>query len=405
MKLPTFAVFASRLLLALTLVPVIALGTAGDYITDTRVTLPSVRHGVAGSAQAAFAVGLVRVPGEPFRTDAAATDYITVSGSLSPETAHIGQKADVLAVALVGGSFYMIDADQKLLPWNGRVDSLVARHANVDLKASGEYTLYSGKIAAAGDVRFFMGYRLASNGALYYTSTAQRFTINSTPAAIGSCKSYGGRTVPVWHTSADGLFTHTPFRAEDLSLITNGDETNDPRFSYQWVKSRGDKINIYAPADGVLIRIRHKAKNLPEFDSNDYDLFFLASCDPAIPDKNVVIRFNHITDPRPDLLAAFGYGDQGAPSFKPVFEEREDLQVPVENIVVRAGDWLGATSGTPVARDFDFQIAIDDVTVCPFSVLAEPHRTQLLNMLGPITASPFGPPAPGYACKGYGRRP
>jgi hypothetical protein len=202
-------------------------------------------------------------------------------------------------------------------------------------------------------------------------------------------------------TSAPELFTHAPFNAADVAIITNGEETNDARFAYIWLKNPTTPMAIYAPADGVLVKIRHKTKNAV-FNSDDYDLFFDLSASCAD-----YFRFNHITAPRTDIKAAYQFGDKcsacfddnGNPSGS--YEERE---VPAVKIAVKAGDLLGYTSGTPNAHDWDFAIQISDKTVCPFSVLAEPYKTTLLNLLGPKSATPSGPPIPGYACTGYGAR-
>jgi hypothetical protein len=200
--------------------------------------------------------------------------------------------------------------------------------------------------------------------------------------------------------SAAGAFTHVPFEPADLALITNGAETNDARFSYQWIKDRGAEVPIYAPADGVLVRIRHKPFVEGVFESDDFDLFFLVDC-------TTLVRFNHITSPRDDIRATYQFGDEPSVVFNAdgTYTEYDDRQQPSENIYVEAGELLGHTSGTPQANDFDFSIAVDNATVCPFSVFEEPVKTELLSMLGPQTASPFGPPEPGYECTGYGNAP
>lgn len=223
----------------------------------------------------------------------------------------------------------------------------------------------------------------------------------TTPQPTDSmCAAFGGRTVTVGHTSTDGLFANAPFEATDLALITNGEETNDRRFSYQWIRE-GRQVSLFAPADGVLVRIRHKAVNLPDFPSDDYDLFFLVACDPNNPVQgDTLVRFNHVTDPRADIKGSYAFGPLPAPSFNP-FVEHEERQVPTTNIQVTAGEFLGTTTGTPFAHNFDFMISVNNVAVCPFAVLPEPHRTLLLGLLGPQSASPGGPPVPGYPCQGY----
>jgi hypothetical protein len=227
----------------------------------------------------------------------------------------------------------------------------------------------------------------------------------TTPPAATACTTFGGREVTLNRTTPQ--WTASPLDANQIRLITNGSETNDGRFAYVWVKD-GGFANIYAPSDGVLIRIRHKVPN-SQFNSEDWDFFFLVACDPARGGEAAsIFRFNHITDPRADLRAAFSAGSLPAPQIEPTFEEHEERQVPTTNIRVSAGELLGSTRGTPNAHDFDFQIAINDVTVCPFDPLPEPAKSTLKALLGPGPQAPgggSGQPQAGYPCTGYGARP
>lgn len=197
-------------------------------------------------------------------------------------------------------------------------------------------------------------------------------------------------------------FTHAPFDAADVARITNGEETNDPRFAYVWVRSPYTPIPIYAPADGTLITIRHLTAT-KFFPSDDYQLVFrTAGC-------NDVFRFNHVTHPRADIRAAYQFGDQcsscfddnGNPTAR--YLERE---TPGTAVKVKAGSLIGHTSGTPTAHDFDFAVQVNGKTVCPMSVLPEPQRTALMNLLGPGPKAANQPavpgPVPGYGCTGYG---
>ncbi|MGE3492977.1 MAG: hypothetical protein AB7N29_23470 [Vicinamibacterales bacterium] len=239
------------------------------------------------------------------------------------------------------------------------------------------------------------------------TSGAATDTATGTPATATSseCQIFGGGTLNISRRSADGAFTHAPFTATDLGVITNGQETNDPRFTYQWIRNRGSAVNIYAPADGVLVRLRHKTAG-PNFPSDDFDLFFLVACEPGLyRDRDVMFRFNHITDPRDDIRAAYRAGSLPSQEIGAQVIEFEDRQVPTSNIRVSAGELLGSTRGTPGANNFDFQIGINNATVCPFAVLNEPHRSTLLAMMGPQSATPSGPPVPGFPCTGFGGMP
>ncbi|MDO9319696.1 MAG: hypothetical protein Q7V56_16070 [Gammaproteobacteria bacterium] len=377
-------------------------------VGDQRRVIPATRIDSPGSRNASFAIGLTRDQGITFRNEARAPDALRISARVQPEPQHVGKTGDIFALAVLGGAVQMLTSDGQLLPWDGTMAGLRPVRDDVTLQTTMDLELFSGVVGSAGTFPFYLAYRENSSGDFNYTATPESLLItnDTAPTQSVACAAYGGRTVNVGYTSAQGVFTHAPFRAQDLAMITNGEETNDARFSYQWIKRQGERIDIYAPADGVLVRLRHKTENLPIFPSDDFDLFFLVACDPARPGSNdVIVRFNHITDPRPDIKAAYGFGSLGAPVFTPAFEEREDRQVPLVNIAVKAGDYLGSTSGTPTARDFDFQIGINDVSVCPFSVLNEPHRSDLLALLGPQSATPFGPSMPGYACRGYGARP
>ena len=200
-----------------------------------------------------------------------------------------------------------------------------------------------------------------------------------------------------------GLFTASPFKVSDISMITNGNETNDARFAYVWVKEPYTKIPLYAPADGVLTAIRHLTAT-KFFPSDDFQLVFNLSTTCSD-----YWRFNHVTDPRADIRAAYSYGDKCSSCFddngNPT-ARYEEYEKPGTAIKVKAGELIGYTSGTPSAHDFDFAIQISDKTVCPMSVLAEPHKSTLLAMLGPgpRSANPSSVPQPGYACVGYGAR-
>jgi len=195
-----------------------------------------------------------------------------------------------------------------------------------------------------------------------------------------------------------GLFTASPFKSSDISRITNGNEGNDPRFAYVWVKEPYTKIPLHAPADGVLTAIRHLTAT-KFFPSDDFQLVFNLSTTCGD-----YWRFNHVTDPRADIRAAYSYGDKCSSCFddngNPT-ARYEEYEKPGTAVKVKAGELIGYTSGTPFAHNFDFAIQISDKTVCPMSVLAEPHKSSLLAMLGPTSSLV---PQPGYACVGYGAR-
>ena len=375
--------------------------------TDARPVIPAASTAPGGSIQASFSLGLTRDNGITYRTDARASDPVRIVANIYPASAQIGKLADVYLLIAQTNAFIMVSSTGELISWDGTLEGLAPMLTSVSLEEDLEFTIFSGVAGVVGEFQMFLAYREVDSSDFTYASSPGSISLTNelAPTQSLTCSAYGNRSVSVGYSSPLGVFTHPPFLASDLSIISNGEDTNDGRFSYQWIKNQGERIDIFAPADGVLVRIRHKAENLPDFASDDFDLFFLVACDPDQPViKDTIVRFNHITDPRPDIKAAYAFGELGAPTCNP-FNEHEDRQVPLTNIAVKAGDYLGSTSGTPFARNFDFMIAIDQVSVCPFSVLEEPHRSMLLNLLGPLEATPFGPPEPGFACSGYGGGP
>lgn len=192
---------------------------------------------------------------------------------------------------------------------------------------------------------------------------------------------------------AKDAFKSLPFDTSNIRLVTLGKETNDARFVYPWVKS--GSVTIYAPADGVLYKIRHKVFVDQGKNGNDYDIFFQVDC-------GTVYRFNHITDPRADIKATYPAGGLASGDYANGGLDIPERVKPLTTLKVKAGESLGTTSGTPVAHDFDFAVGIaaeapkpgEPMSVCPFSVFSEPNKTTLMNLLGPKSGSP----TPGFAC-------
>jgi hypothetical protein len=198
----------------------------------------------------------------------------------------------------------------------------------------------------------------------------------SGPAAA-ACSSPGGRP----------RFTAPFTDAGGVRLITLGRETNDPRFVYVWLADPATPLPIFAPADGTLFRIRHKTANAV-FPSDDYDLFFAADC-------GAVFRFNHITAPRADLVAAYPAGALPSGDYLNGGPDVPERVVPRTAIKVRAGEALGHTTGTPVAHDWDYSVYAGGVAVCPFEPYDEPLAARFRALLGPKD----GAPTPGYPCE------
>lgn len=194
---------------------------------------------------------------------------------------------------------------------------------------------------------------------------------------------------------AKNAFTELPFKPEQVKVVTLGKETNDARFVYPWVNTAaGDRTEVFAPATGKLYMIRHKVYEMDGKKGNDYDMFFAVDC-------KTVYRFNHISNPREDIKAAYPAGELPSGDYANGGMDIPERVKPTTAITVKAGESLGYTVGTPTARNFDFAVGLgsskesDKLAVCPFDVFSDPNKTTLKNLLGPKTE---GMPKAGYPC-------
>lgn len=194
---------------------------------------------------------------------------------------------------------------------------------------------------------------------------------------------------------AKDAFKELPFKMDQVKVVTLGKETNDPRFVYPWVNTdTSDRAEIFAPAEGKLYMIRHKVYEIDSKKGNDYDMFFAVDC-------KTVYRFNHISNPRDDIKATYPAGDLASGDYANGGQDIPERVKPKTAIIVKAGESLGYTHGTPTARNFDFAVGVsnsiegDKLATCPFNVFNDPLKSQLLNKLGPKTSLS---PKAGYPC-------
>lgn len=217
-----------------------------------------------------------------------------------------------------------------------------------------------------------------------YQQTGEKPDNNSTAPKKITC-SVAGQNVEIARESSDGAFTASITDIDKISVISPGKLVGDARLTYLWIKDK-QRVPVFAPADGTLIHINYKTRvDLPPGMSKpDYDLLFLVDC-------KTMYRLNHITDPNPEIAALkpiaeplqLGKG-HAAPSDKDT--------TPKVNIIVKAGQQIGTTTGTPAAQNFDFGLFIDQVSVCPYEKFNEPIRSAWLTLLGDTTKPIKGTP-------------
>jgi hypothetical protein len=177
----------------------------------------------------------------------------------------------------------------------------------------------------------------------------------------------------------------------------------DPRFAYVTIASPDRLIPIYAPAPMLLVGIRPKdtasVPNQFAMRATDWDLTFVVSC-------NTQVRINHITEPSQRVRDAWGFPGLFATWWLPDGTQvsSEERQVPMREVRFKPGDVIGYTQGTVLASNFDYVVAVNDISVCPWSVFNEPLQTEIMEKLGPKMLSPNDGPVPGWPCQGYGDR-
>ena len=183
----------------------------------------------------------------------------------------------------------------------------------------------------------------------------------------------GFGTVEVPRQSAEGAFTNALTDISMIDHISPGDQVGDKRFTYLWIKN-AQRVPVFAPADGTLILISYKTRvDLdPGMSSPDYDLTFLVDC-------HTMYRINHITDPNPEIAALKPIsGPQKLGKGLPAPRD-EDIK-PKKNIMVKTGDQIGTTTGTPAAHNWDFGVFVDQASSCPYEKFGEPLRSAWLAL-------------------------
>ena len=182
--------------------------------TSTMTELAGVRHagqGLVANSNATFAIGMSLNGGLTFVNTARTTDPVIIYGTIRPEPAHIGQKADFFLVDIVNDGGNLATWTQRTTAgrwqsWNGEISSLAPFLAGRTLTAATEITseiLYAGFLGA-GEHRLYLGYRPA-DGILRYTPNAKIIIIaaqspastatgssTSTSTRYCTCNSYRG---------------------------------------------------------------------------------------------------------------------------------------------------------------------------------------------------------------------
>lgn len=133
---------------------------------------------------ATFSVGMVRPGSLAYAETAAVGDYVTITGTIRPDPAHVGAIADVFVVANIGGKLYQLGSGG-FVAWNTRFNSLEPYRSNVTLTSEYAFTLFEGAFDTAGSYRYFLGY-MPADGRLRFTPTPTRLTIGESTGSTSN---------------------------------------------------------------------------------------------------------------------------------------------------------------------------------------------------------------------------
>lgn len=195
-----------------------------------------------------------------------------------------------------------------------------------------------------------------------------------------------GRPLRVQKSSGESILTNGPTDPQLIKVINTGNTIRaDARNTYLQ-NFNAKPIPIIAPANGTLIYIEYKTRaDLgPSLGGADYDLEFAVDC-------KTIYRINHITNPS-DAIRALSRLKEPA-KLGPGIPPNEQDTIPTQEFMVKAGDQLGTTTGTPTAHNWDFAVYVDRQASCPYNLLPRTQRLMWLNLL-----SPTNNPIPGTPC-------
>ncbi len=156
-------------------------------------------------------------------------------------------------------------------------------------------------------------------------------------------KSNQSKLNPYLNTPCDSnpkvQFTHdftevVQIKSVEPTIITPGNSRHRAWLNINTAK--GGKVPVYAPVDSELVGGVYKNAR----GAIDYDLHFQVSCE-------IWYLINHVTDPADQIRAAFPATPR---------TDTRDNGLLKQVVKVKAGEFIGYTTGTPTAHNFDFGV-------------------------------------------------
>ncbi len=111
------------------------------------------------------------------------SSHISLTVSLTPQDDHVGLAADVFAVIVADGIFYLLNADGTYTYWDGSVANLTPFAPQTILEKSNQFSLLDGKMSAAGTYLYFSAYSVAGESRLLFTPQPAQINVATSAEA------------------------------------------------------------------------------------------------------------------------------------------------------------------------------------------------------------------------------
>lgn len=161
---------------------------ANSFVLDDKLFLPSLGRGVNVGPQISNITTTFIGGGATKNNEYHAKYYtnffaqvgevISVSGMISVDNLHVGEKADIIVVFGYKQNFnaveqfYMLDIEGNILPWDTDVKSLEPFKREITLTGIQSVDIYKGTMPVAGTMRVYFGYRLLDGTIIFNGSQA-----------------------------------------------------------------------------------------------------------------------------------------------------------------------------------------------------------------------------------------
>lgn len=151
-----------------------------DQVVDTIAnsnSLELITTSDGSSSSAGFGAGASSNEGSTSDTVFTDGDNIIIAGSVTPQSADIGEAGEILVVLLADGIPTFLDTNGQYQTWNGSLKSLEPAYEVSSLSSLENFEVFSGAVQS-GTYKVWLGYRLVGGGPLHFNFKAFKITVD-----------------------------------------------------------------------------------------------------------------------------------------------------------------------------------------------------------------------------------